>query len=173
MSQRSAKPNDIKTLQDWVKRWPKVSNLDFNKETREPTIYTNDAARTTVGTIPWKREADIVTVLCQPDRFATGAVAAARKRIGVLTETQGQLRVATEEQMRALEAALLEAWRSYRAAPSAPLLRDVLAAEKALNDLEMSQGRNRAVIMMGDYMTTYTPIVPLKQRGLPIAEITT
>jgi len=169
MSQRSAKPSDIKTLQDWAKRWPKVSNLDFDKDTREPTIYTNDAARTKVGAIPWKREADIVTVLCQPDRFSTAAVAAARKRIGIINETQTQLRNAKDEQLRALEAALLEAWRSYRAAPSAPLLRDVLAAEKAMNDMEVPKGR--AIIYLDDYMTTYTPIVPTKQRGLPISEI--
>ena len=172
MSQRTAKPTDIKTLQNWVQRWPKVSNLEFDSSTREPTIYTTaprgDSARTKVGAIPWKREADIVTVLTQPTKFSTAAVEHARKRIGSLNEAAKQAREAGEAQVRILEKTLLTAWYSYRMAPSMPLLQDVLQAERALVAQEASMGSSRVIVTSGDYTATYIPPIPLKQRGLPV-----
>ena len=166
MSQRTAKPADIKTLQDWVKRWPKASNLRFDKETREPTIYTTDNAKS--GSIPWKREADVLTVLTQPSAFSEAAVIAARKRIVTLKESRDQVLNAGKDQLLANEISLLAAWRAYRAAPSAPLMQDVLAAEAALTNMEHAlANKNRTVIKTGDFLMTYVPTVPLKQRGLP------
>jgi hypothetical protein len=73
------------------------------------------------------------------------------------------------QQLRVLEAGLLDAWRSYRSAPSRPLLQDVLAAEKALKDVENQfVNKDRVPIMVGDYLTSVIPEVPLKQRGLPL-----
>jgi hypothetical protein len=172
MSQRTAKPADIKTLQNWVQRWPKVSNLEFDSATREPTLYTTaprgDPARTKVGTIPWKREADSITVLTQPTKFTPEAVETARKRISALNAASKQSREAGEAQIRVLEGAVLNAWNAYRAAPSMPLLQDVLQAERALTAQEVSLGSNRVVVTHGDYMATYVPPIPLKQRGLPV-----
>jgi hypothetical protein len=172
MSQRTAKPTDIKTLQNWVQRWPKVSNLEFDSSTREPTIYTTaprgDPARTKVGAIPWKREADIITALTQPTKFTPETVENARKRISSLNAAAKQSREANEAQIRVLEGTVLNAWNAYRAAPSMPLMQDVLQAEKALTAQEASLGSNRVIVTHGDYMATYIPPISLKQRGLPI-----
>ena len=172
MSQRTAKPADIKTLQNWVQRWPKVSNLEFDPSTREPTIYTTaprgDPARTKVGAIPWKREADIITVLTQPTKFNAAAVENARKRISALDGAAKQAREAGEAQIRVLEGAVLQAWSAYRAAPSMPLLQDILQAERALVAQEASLSANRVVVTNGESISTYVPPIPLKQRGLPV-----
>jgi hypothetical protein len=79
MSQRVAKPADIKTLKNWVDRWPKAGNLLFDEATREPTINASDGTK--VGSIPWKREGDIITVLTQPTKFTQNIVELAKKRI--------------------------------------------------------------------------------------------
>jgi hypothetical protein len=167
-SQRTVKPTDIKTLEDWVKRWPKAGNLEFDKDTREPTIYTKDRTAKT-GSIPWKREADIITVLSKPASFSEAAVVAARKRMANLKDTNQQLAASGAQQLRVLEAGLLDAWRSYRSAPSRPLLQDVLAAERALKDLENQfANKGRITIMRDDYLSSVIPEVPLRQRGLPL-----
>ena len=164
---RTAKPADIKTLQDWVKRWPKVSNLRFDKDTREPTIYTTDNVKS--GSIPWKREADVMTVLSQPTAFSEAAVTAARKRLTTITEARIQTLTAGKDQLLANETALLAAWRAYRAAPSAPLMQDIFAAEAALVNIEQAlANKNRTVIRSDGFLMTYVPTVPLKQRGLTI-----
>ena len=168
-SQRTVKPTDIKTLEDWVKRWPKAGNLEFDKDTREPTIYTKDRTAKT-GSIPWKREADIITVLSKPASFSEAAVVAARKRMANLKDTNQQLAASGAQQLRVLEAGLLDAWRSYRSAPSRPLLQDVLAAERALKDLENQfANKGRITVMRDDYLSSIIPEVPLRQRGLPLA----
>lgn len=167
-SQRTVKPTDVKTLEDWVKRWPKAGNLEFDKDTREPTIYTKDRTAKT-GSIPWKREADIITVLSKPSSFSEAAVVAARKRMANLKDTNQQLAASGAQQLRVLEAGLLDAWRSYRSAPSRPLLQDVLAAERALKDLENQfANKGRITIMRDDYLSSIIPEVPLRQRGLPL-----
>jgi hypothetical protein len=167
-SQRTVKPTDVKTLEDWAKRWPKAGNLEFDKDTREPTIYTKDRTAKT-GSIPWKREADIITVLSKPASFSEVTVAAARKRISGIKDTANQLNASGAQQLKVLEAGLLDAWRSYRSAPSRPLMQEVLAAERALKDLEgQFVNKDRVIITRGDYMTSIIPEVPLRQRGLPL-----
>jgi hypothetical protein len=167
MAQRTAKPADIKTLQDWVKRWPKVSNLSFDPETREASIYKPDDIKTKTGSIPWKREADVITVLSDPSRFSEAAVTASKKRMGTIRQTTEQTRRAVDDQMRTQESALLEAWREYRSAPSSALMAAVIQAELALNATEKSlASKERAVYQMGDFITTYDPPIPNNQRGL-------
>jgi hypothetical protein len=162
------KPTDVKTLEDWVKRWPKAGNLEFDKDTREPTIYTKDRTAKT-GSIPWKREADIITVLSKPASFSEVTVAAARKRIAGFKDTTQQLAASGAQQLRVLEAGLLDAWRSYRSAPSRPLMQEVLAAERALKDLENQfANKDRVSITVGDYLSSIVPEVPLRQRGLAL-----
>ena len=159
---RTVKPTDIKTLQDWVKRWPKASNLSFDKDTREATIYS-DKARSKSGSIPWKREGDVLTVLTQPKRFSADVVTAAQARIE-------KPDLQNTDELLALEKTMLAAWRSYKAAPSRPLMLEVLAAEKALNDMERASApEGRVVVKLGDYLTTYVPPLLPKERGLTLA----
>jgi len=161
---RTVKPTDIKTLQDWVKRWPKASNLSFDKDTREPTIYVGDkGARSKSGSIPWKREGDVLTVLTQPKRYSADIVTTARARID-------KPALENTDELLGLEKIMLAAWRSYKAAPSRPLMLEVLAAEKALNDMEQASApEGRVVVKLGDYLTPYVPPLPPKERGLALA----
>lgn len=167
MSQRTVKPTDVKSLQDWVKRWPKVGNLAFDAETREATIYTAADKASKTGSIPWKREADIMTVLTQPARFSEAAVTAARKRIGGIRDAAEQTRIAGEGQLRIQEAALLEAWRAYRQAPSSSLMQAVLEAEAAVNSVEKTlQPKGRVTVEEGGFLKAYVPPIANNQRGL-------
>ena len=169
MSQRSVKPTDVKTLKDWVSRWPKASNLEFDKDTREPTIYTKDRTSKT-GSIPWKRETDVITVLTNPVGFSESTVSGARKRIAGFKNTSNQLQASAFQQLRVLESGLLEAWRSYRSAPSQPLMRDVLMAQQALTALESQfMNKNREIILRDQYLTSIIPEVSLVQRGMPLS----
>jgi len=163
MSQRVAKPADIKTLKNWVDRWPKAGNLLFDEATREPTINASDGTK--VGSIPWKREGDIITVLTQPTKFTQNIVELAKKRITSINVAAKTVQAGQEAQMRVLEGALLKAWADYKSAPSIPLLQAVLSAEKALASQSQS---TRVVITNGDFMSTYLPPVPMQQRALPI-----
>jgi len=163
MSQRMAKSADIKTLKNWVDRWPKAGNLLFDEATREPTINASDGTK--VGSIPWKREGDIITVLSQPTKFTQNMVELAQKRIAGINAAAKTVRDGQEAQMRVLEGALLQAWADYKSAPSIPLLQAVLSAEKALASQTQT---NRVVITNGDFMATYLPPVPVQQRALPI-----
>jgi hypothetical protein len=175
MAQRTVAPDKIKTLRDWVRRWPKSANLGFDEETREPTIYSADAARTKVSSIPWRREGDMLTILAQPDRFAGGAVDAARKRYENYKERQIKIRVAAETQIRVHEATLLEAWRAYHAAPSEArglLRRDIAVAERQLRETEEAlasqQNVGRTVITVRNGVVAYTPSIPLERRGISL-----
>ena len=154
MAQRTVKTDKIKTLRDWVARWPKATNLGFDPETREPTIYDTTKERVKVSSIPWKREADTITVLAQPSRFSADAVTAATGRFNKIREQREQMKVAGEGQLRAAEQNVLDAWRTYHAAPPAmraPLRRDILSAEAAMQQLEKAAAaRNTTVQKMVD-----------------------
>lgn len=182
MAQRTVPPAKIKTIRDWVSRWPKATNLAFDEETREPTIYSADAARTKVGSIPWRREGDTLTILSAPSKFTEAGVAAARRRYDRYSEKVGQMRAAGEEQQRIQERALLEAWQAYYAAPAAArsvLRRDVLAAEKAVREVEEIVAsqiyKERSVRTLGTKTKpltgVYTPPMPIRLRGIPMAVI--
>jgi len=175
MAQRTVDPKAIKSLTEWVAQWhKKATNLGFDPETREPTIYDTTKARAKVSSIPWKREADTLTILAQPSRFTPKAVASASSRYGKLREQRDQhIRVA-EEQLRAAESTLLDAWRSYNAASPAvrgPLRRDILAAEVAVRDIEKSMAdKGRITVKLAEGTGVYVPSMSVKRRGFAIEE---
>jgi hypothetical protein len=149
---RAVPPERVPTLKDWVARWPKATNLKFDPETREATVYTTAGAK--ARSFPWTREGDVLTVLSAPERFSGEMVAAAQRRYGRYHDRMEAARTAAEGPMLAAEQALLEAWQAYRsAAPGArePLMRDVLDAEEVLRDLEETLA---AVVYRGREATT-------------------
>ena len=174
MAQRSVNPARIQTLRDWAARVGKAPNLGFDEETREPTVYSADGKGTKVSSIPWKREGDTLTILGTPSRFSSQAVDAAKSRYGRIQEQRVALRSAANEQVRVLEAALLDAWRTYEAADvgARPALRrDILTAEKALREQEEAVApRGRVAI---EYRTgetgIYVPPMPAERRGIAVA----
>jgi hypothetical protein len=178
MSRLSVKPELVKTLRDWSARWPKAQNLGFDPETREPTVYSQGAERTKVSSIPWKREGDTMTILAQPTRFSPAAVDAATKRYGRIREQRAQMSTAGAEQLRVAEAALLDAWRTYNAAPPAtrgPLRRDILTAERAVVEMEEALAaqlyKGRCPMLRDEYRGTYVPPMPENRRGIPLTAV--
>lgn len=177
-AQRTVKPDRIKTLRDWAARWPKASNLGFDEETREPVVYSADASRTKVSTIPWKREGDTLTILATPSRFSAQATEAAKSRYGRFREQKAALTTAADEQLRILETAVLEAWRTYEAAdgPSKPSMRrEILSAEKSLREQEEMLAtqiyRERAVQQLKVGTVIYVPPMPVGRRGIPLTAV--
>lgn len=189
---RAANPAMISTLQDWMIRWPKATNLSFDPETREPTIYSADNARTKVRSIPWVREGDIMTILAQPARFSSTTVAAARARYTEERQQREQVLLTGQAELQGAERAVLSAWRDYYAAPPAERASHrttVLAAEKKFHDIEARLiDPNQRIVTIGDHKTAYaiinnkiaytdhktayTPPFPLHQRGLPLTAVT-
>jgi len=166
------KPELIKTLENWVARYPKASNIGFDPETREPTIYS-DAARTSrVRSIPWKREADALTILTNPSQFSTQAVAAAMSRVRKIREQQSQLNTVGEEQLRIAEANLLDAWRTYNAGTEevrGTLRRDILTAEATLTSLQAKLApAGRRIVEEGGYSMIYVPPMSVARRGISV-----
>ena len=115
-----------------------------------------------------------MTILTQPALFPAGAVAAARGRFAKVQQQRAQISAAGQEQMRIAEAAVLEAWQRYHAAPEsvrAVLRRDILLAERQMRDVEAAMApRDRMVAYVDDYPTTYVPPFPTAQRGISLAE---
>lgn len=175
----TAKPEAIRTLKNWVARWPRDKSLGFDPETREATVFSLDAARTKVSAIPWKREGDTLSVLSDPARFSPAAVEAARQRYGRYRQQLGQVVSTAEVQLRAQEGVLLEAWRAYRSAPVASrgvLQRDIMAAEKALTQMEAALAAQRYSERKmrsyeGDYTGIFNPSMPTSRRAIPLESI--
>ncbi len=172
---RPVDPERVKTLSEWVSRWPKVTNLGFDSETREPTIYSRDAPYTSVvGTIPWKREGDTMTILSQSDRFSEQAVTAARKRYDEFHEAEAATRTGADGDLRAAEADLLAAWREFHAAAPADrpsLRRPILTAERNLREKEAQTAPAREVREFSIGVAVYVEPLPLDRRALAIAEV--
>ncbi len=176
MAQRTVKPERVTTLKEWVARWPKATNLGFDEETREPVVFSADEARTRVGSFPWRREGDTMTILSQPTLFSQQAVAASRKRFGRLVkERETQMRAAGEDALRGATAQLLETRRAYDAATPAVragMRRDVLTAERAVRDLEVALATElypeRAFYNAGDLNRVYNPPMQMSRRGIPL-----
>lgn len=185
MAARTVDPGTIKTLRDWAARWPKAGNLAFDEKNRNPVVYTRSAPMAQVKEIPWKREGDTLTILTQRDGFSAGAVSAAERRMGRYREQRETIVEAATEQLRAAEEALLEAWREYREAGDTPggreaLLRDVMIAERALNELEeetaaqLYAGRKSvsiAITQKSAYTAVQVPPMLPVVRGMALAEI--
>lgn len=175
MAQRTVAPGSIKTLTEWVaQKKGGATNLGFDPETREPTIYDTSKARAKVSSIPWKREADTLTVLGQPSQFSAKALVTATTRYTKLQEQRVQQRQAAEQQLRLAEKTLLDAWRTYRDRPAAvrgPLRSDILAAESAIRDIETNMAdKGRIHIKIGEVNASYVPPMPVKRRGIAMED---
>lgn len=176
MAQRTVKPERVTTLKEWVARWPKATNLGFDEETREPVVFSADGARSRVGSFPWRREGDTITILTQPALFSQQAVTSARKRFNrIVTQRDTQMRATGEEAIRDAIAKLLETRRSYDAAtPSvrAGMRRDVLTAERTVRDLEAALAAElypeRAFHSREGLYSVYNPPMPITRRGIPL-----
>jgi hypothetical protein len=180
---RMINPAQVRTLRDWVARWPKADNLEFDADTREPAVYApvkrSQEGRNRVATIPWKREGDLITILSKPERFTTSAVTTARRRLESIRSNQTQAQAGATEQIRHQEMAVMAAWRAYREAPAAArdgFMRDVLTAEKALREMEEAVAadlqKHRTVYSLGGgVFGIYNPPVPTEIRGIPLTEI--
>jgi hypothetical protein len=170
---QTAKAEPIQTLNDWIARWPKLKTLGFDPETREATIYTDKTHTTVVRSIPWKREADIMTILTNPSQFSAQAVDAATSRMGKIREQDRQIRKAREEELRIAEGNLLDAWRTYNAASvadKATLRRDILSAEKTMNELELRMSHPGRVAFSDDKDVTRVYVGPMRvgRRGISV-----
>jgi hypothetical protein len=169
----------IRTLKNWVARWPRDKSLGFDPETREATVFSQDAARTKLSAIPWKREGDTLTVLADPSHATPAAVEAARQRYGRYRQQLAQVVTTAEAQLRAQEGVLLEAWRTYRSAPPSSrgvLQRDIMAAEKALAQMEVALASQiyseRKMRVYEDGSTgIYNPPMPTARRAIPLESI--
>ena len=161
-----ANPADIKKLSDWVSRYGKYANVTLS-ETGEPIVLEakkENPAR--VVTLPWNREGDVLTVLTNRTAYTQATVDVATKRFADVTTMVNES--ANQDALSALERRLLEAWRSYRATPSIPLMKDVNGIEKELLAFERSIARPDRVVLNGRLMV---PVMPLDERGIGIAEV--
>ena len=178
MAQRTVKPEKVKTLRDWVARWPKATNLRFDEETREPVVLSADGAGTQVGSFPWRREGDTMTILTQSSQFSQQAVSAARKRLERIQTRSDQMRAAGEDALRTAETQLLETWRAYEAATptvKAGMRRDILTAERAVRDLEVALAAEiypeRAFDNADGLNRVFNPPMPVIRRGIPLTAV--
>ena len=161
-----ANPADIKKLSDWVSRYGKYANVTLS-ETGEPIVLEakkENPAR--VVTLPWNREGDVLTVLTNRTAYTQATIDVAVKRFADVTAPVNES--ANQDALSALERRLLEAWRSYRATPSIPLMKDVNGIEKELLAFERSIARPDRVVLNGRLMV---PVMPLDERGIGIAEV--
>jgi hypothetical protein len=181
MATRTVNPETVRTLRDWAARWPKAGNLGFDPEKRNPVIYSRDGTGKKLKEIPWKREADTLTVLSQREKFSGAAIGAAERRMAKYREQRLATATAAAEQVRVAEAALLETWRAYRSAEGGAggrgaLLRDVMAAERALRELEAAVGaqlqpERKPVDVKDAYTTVQVPALPRALRGMELTEV--
>jgi hypothetical protein len=172
MAQRTVKPERVKTLREWVARWPKATNLGFDEVTREPTIFSADDARSHVGSFPWRREGDTITIITQPAQFSQKAVEVARNRY---ERVKSVVPAEAEEALRGANQQLLETWRAYEAATPAvraSMRRDILTAERAVRELEegiASRVRpDRAFYTVDGLNRVYSPPMPTARRGIAL-----
>jgi hypothetical protein len=173
---RTVAPEKVRSLRDWVARWPKATNLGFDAETREPTIYSLDEARTKVASIPWKREGDMITILSQPTRFSGGAVDAARARFARLQENRAAILAEKTAELQELEAELMRSWREYHAAEPmtrASMRYDIRAREAAYRAAEEELAEKllveRSTFRKGDMVGVRIPSVPLEKRAISLS----
>jgi hypothetical protein len=142
MTTRTAKPGDIHNLTDWVKRWPKNDNLEFDSVTREPSVYKplkrDDPGRTKITneTLRWKRNADVMTVLSKPTQFSPEVVESATSAYRKYHSDIKKIEFTNVDVLRQRETALLDTWAAYSASPSTSLMQDVLKAQKDFTEIE-------------------------------------
>jgi len=185
MAKRTVKPELIKSLRDWSARWPKVGNLGFDTETREPAVFAPDSNQQ-VAKIAWRREGDILTILASAPQQPPTIVAAATKQLKQQRDAAASVVVSSTEQLRTAEATLLAAWREYHAADAATratLRRNIITAENELANVQRLTAeqlqRGRAVRIVDEIKLpgikgrfpqygTYVPTVSLDKRGIVV-----
>jgi hypothetical protein len=175
MSRSIVNPDTVKTLKNWTDRWPKSANIQFDAETREPVVFSVDG-KSIVKRFPYKREGDVINILSNTQRFSPRAVEIAKKRYSDFKDQQKVSRADIEGQIRIQEGVLLDEWRRYHAAPEAmrgTMRRDILTAERTLNQLEKERAKNVYVDRKGSAMfavSVYHAPLPSAIRSIPIAE---
>jgi len=163
---QTVKPGNVTTLSSWVARWPNAGNLGFDPETREPAIFAADGGAQ-VAKIPWRREADILTVLSTPEKWSPELVTAARTRMTQYKEQKTTIAAAVSEQLRVAEATLIAAWKAYDSADAVtrPMLRrNIIVAERELFEIEKTgalPGRTTRT-----NAGVYVPTLPIDKRGI-------
>ena len=161
----------VTTLKGWVEGWPRSKELSFDPESREPTVFTKDSARAKVGSIPWRREGDVLTILTQSGKYPAGVVEAAARRYAM---TRGEESAEAGDERIAKDETILNAWRAYRAASTADkpaIMAAILKAERELYKLDESvAGTDRKFIASeaGFAMAFYPPIA-LDQRAMALS----
>jgi hypothetical protein len=171
---KPVKPDDITTLKLWATRWGKPSNLGFDPESREPTVYAADGAR--VKSFPWERAGDVITILTDPSRFGATAVGAAQTQYDRFRSDQAQRVTQFDPLMAEAQAELLNAWRSYNSVPPegrASLRPRILAAENRIRRVEESLARykyvERRLRKLGDdSYGAHVPPIPMARRTLTV-----
>ena len=160
----TADPNTITDLKTWVSLWPRVSNLRFNSETREPTVYDR-TGNTISHTIPWIRKADILTVLSNIDQYSDHVVRNARDVYAAATSVEPSEKKRVEDEFRNAETDLLTLWNQYKQNPSHTLKESIIRAEKVVRNLEESK-KHRYVVKSQLYIKPLT----VDKRGIDLSE---
>lgn len=192
MTTRTAKPEVIHNLADWVKRWPTNDNLEFDSVSREPSVYKavkrGDPGRTKVTNeaLRWQRKGDVMTILSQPKSFSPDMVESATAAYRKYQSDMETIRTTNIDVLHQREEALLSAWDAYAAAPSPTHIQDVLKAQKDFEEIERllteqtHQGRKtesygintdfrtkyRYAKELHDYVGIYEPALPWRKRVL-------
>lgn len=163
----------VTTLKGWVNGWPRSKELSFDPESREPTVFTNDSARSKVGSIPWRREGDVLTILTQSGKYPMGVVEAAARRYAM---TRGEKNAEAEDERITKEETILNAWRAYRAASAADkpaVMEAILKAERELYKLdELLAGTDRKFIASeAGFVSAFYPPIALDQRAMTLSAV--
>ena len=191
MTTRTAKPEVIHNLADWVKRWPTNDNLEFDSVSREPSVYRavkrGDPGRTKVTNeaLRWQRKGDVMTVLSKPNSFSPEIVESATAAYRKYHSDMENIRATNVDVLRQREEALLSAWDVYAATPSPTHMQDVLKAQKDFTEIERllteQTHQGRATESRGDnkdfkaefrreqvqeYIGIYEPALPWRKRTL-------
>lgn len=182
----TVKAYEVTDVKNWMTRWPTDGTLGLNPATREPVVY-NEAtgpaeSRSIRTTLSWKRRADVLVILTHPDQFSVQAVQAAQARYNKYRPPA--LDDATYQEA---ETRLIEAWRSFHAAPPesrGPLRAEIREAQAELNALEEANasitqpGRELVTTVMAgsgklgtSVNSLYVQPMPIKKRGMDVGEI--
>jgi hypothetical protein len=175
-AKKTAPAPGVTTLKAWVQGWPSAKELSFDPESREPTVFTKDSARAKVGSIPWRREGDVLTILTQSGKYSAAVVEAATRRYATTRGQESDEAMEAEGERIAKEEAILDAWRAYRAASAAAkptIMADIMTAERELYKLDESVagvGRKFIASEYGFAMAFYPPIA-VDQRAIALSAV--
>jgi len=175
-AKKTAPAPGVTTLKAWVQGWPSAKELSFDPESREPTVFTKDSARAKVGSIPWRREGDVLTILTQSGKYSAAVVEAATRRYATTRGQESDEAMEAEGERIAKEEAILNAWRAYRAASAADkpaIMTAILTAERELYKLDESVagvGRKFIASEYGFAMAFYPPIA-VDQRAIALSAV--